>query len=638
MEYKFLNNINSPEDLKKLHKSDLEEYAVELRDFIITSVSKTGGHLASSLGAVELTIALHYVFDTPTDKLLWDVGHQAYPHKIITGRRDEFHTLRKYKGVSGFTKRSESEYDAFGTGHASTTISAGLGMATARDIKGEDFEVLSIIGDGSMTAGMAFEGLNQAGHLDKKFVVILNDNEMSISENVGALSAFLSRRLTGRLATRLKKEIEVFLKSIPMIGGSLTHWLSKAEDSLVTFFTPGMIFEGFGFHYVGPIDGHDLKGLVKLFNEVKNMEGPVFLHIMTKKGKGYKIAEDNPQSYHGVGPFDIVTGKGPAKKTPANPSYTEVFSRSLLEVMDNNKKVVAISAAMPEGTGLDKIKNKMPERFFDVGIAEQHALTFAAGLACEDVIPVCAIYSTFMQRAFDQVMHDVCLQKLPVIMAMDRAGLVGADGPTHHGSFDISFLRSQPNLIFAAPKDGAELRDLLHSSVDYKMPVALRYPRGNTPDELPNYDGGDVTLIEAGKGELLKEGKDVTIVALGVFVETAMEAEKLLKEKGINAEVINGRFIKPLDEDLIINSVKKTGRLVTIEENALQGGFGSAVIELLSDKNINCLVTRMGLPDKFIEHGTQDELRDALGLNAEGISKKAFELVTDGKNAEQIAN
>lgn len=635
MEYKFLNNINSPADLKKLDKSELEEYAAELRDFIITSVSETGGHLASSLGAVELTIALHYVFDTPTDKLLWDVGHQAYPHKIITGRKDEFHTLRKYKGVSGFTKRSESEYDAFGTGHASTTISAGLGMATARDIKGEDFEVLSIIGDGSMTAGMAFEGLNQAGHLEKKFVVILNDNEMSISENVGALSAFLSRRLTGRLATRLKKEIEVFLKSIPMIGGSLTHWLSKAEDSLVTFFTPGMIFEGFGFHYVGPIDGHDLKGLVKLFTEVKEMEGPIFLHIMTKKGKGYKIAEDNPKSYHGVGPFDISTGKGPQKTAPSNPSYTSVFSKSLLEVMESNEKVAAITAAMPEGTGLDKIKDKMPERFFDVGIAEQHALTFAAGLACENVVPVVAIYSTFMQRAYDQVMHDVCLQKLPVVMALDRAGLVGADGPTHHGAFDISFLRSQPNLVFAAPKDGAELRDLLHSSVEYGLPVAIRYPRGNTPDESPT---GEVGHIKAGTGELLVEGKDVTIVALGVFVDTAIKAEKLLKEKGISAEIINGRFIKPLDEDLILKSVKKTGKLITIEENALEGGFGSAVLEMLSDKKINCLVTRMGLPDKFIEHGTQDELRDALGLNAEGISDKAYELVTDGKNAEQIAN
>lgn len=622
---KLLNNIDSPADLKKLKKQELPKLAFEIRELLVESVAKTGGHLASSLGAVELTIALHYALDTPRDKLIWDVGHQAYPHKILTGRRDSFSTLRQQGGIGGFTKPSESEYDTTISGHSATSISSGLGIAAAMDLKGEKRKVACVIGDGSLTAGLAFEGLNQAGHLGKDIIVVLNDNEMSISENVGALSAFLSRKLTGRFASRIKNEVESFASSIPRIGKGLASIVKKAEDSLITFLTPGMIFEGLGFHYVGPVDGHDIGELLSTLKDVSDIKGPVLIHVLTKKGKGYLPAERQPSLFHGIGPFDAVTGE---PKKPSKPviSYTEVFSRSMLEIAENDKRVVAITAAMPGGTGLSKFAEKYPDRFFDVGIAEQHAVTFASGLARKGFVPVTALYSTFMQRAYDQVFHDICLEGLPIVLALDRAGIVGADGPTHHGLFDISLLRHLPGMIVAAPRDANELRDMLHSAVNYGCPVSIRYPRGSAVGEAGS---GRTTTLEPGQAELLKEGGDLTIVALGTMVEPAQNAVRNLEASGIACALIDARFVKPLDGEMILEHAAISGRVLTVEENALQGGFGSAVLELFEENNLKVDVKRMGVPDSFIEQGTQAELRAALGLDAKGI-EKAARLLLDG--------
>ncbi|MBI5893891.1 MAG: 1-deoxy-D-xylulose-5-phosphate synthase [Deltaproteobacteria bacterium] len=633
---KILDTINNPNDLKKLQPEELPVLAEELRQEIIKVVSSTGGHLASSLGAVELTIALHYSFNTPKDKIVWDVGHQAYSHKILTGRRDAFKTLRQFDGISGFPKPSESDYDAFIAGHSSTSISASLGMACARDIKNETYKVISVIGDGSMTAGIAFEGLNQAGHLKKDMIVILNDNEMSISENVGALSAFLSRKITGRFATRLKKEVESFFEYIPKIGKGLVHLAKRAEDSLITLLTPGMLFEGLGFHYIGPIDGHDINQLLTTLNDAKELKGPILIHIITKKGKGYAPAEKQPSVFHGVGQFDIKTGE--LKKSKDNLlSYTDVFSNALLELAEENPKVVAITAAMPEGTGLDRFAKKIPDRFFDVGIAEQHAITFAAGLAKEGFVPVAAIYSTFLQRAYDQVLHDVCLQNLPVVLALDRAGIVGADGPTHHGVFDFSFLRHIPNIVIMSPKDENELKALLKTAVDCGRPAVIRYPRGKSYGMRSAEFGirgipvgeAEVLLVPAGFKQGM-DGNDIAIIAIGVSVYPALDAAKRLEKDGIKATVVNARFVKPIDENLIITLAKKTGRLLTVEENVLEGGFGSAVIELLEKNNIaDCFVKRIGIPDRFIEHGSQEKLRKILGLDADGIEKTAREMLSN---------
>jgi 1-deoxy-D-xylulose-5-phosphate synthase len=612
---RLLDKIEGPQDLKKLGLEELPQLASEIRELIIETVSEMGGHLASSLGAVEIAIALHYVFDTPSDKLIWDVGHQSYPHKVLTGRKEAFKTLRKLDGISGFPKPSESPFDCFGTGHSSTSISAGLGMAAARDLKGEGYKVISVIGDGSMTAGLAFEGLNQAGHLKRDFIVLLNDNEMSISKNVGALSSFLSRKITGPFATRVKKEIEGFIKSIPKIGDGLVNFVKKAEDSLITLLTPGMLFEGLGFHYVGPIDGHDIGALVKTLEDIRHLDRPVLVHVLSKKGKGYEPAEKEPSRFHGVGPFDAKTGRA---SRSSKLTYTNVFSSTLLEIAERNEKVVAITAAMPEGTGLNKFAEKYPERFFDVGIAEQHAITFAAGLVKEGFIPVAAIYSTFLQTAYDDVLHDVCLQGLPVVIAMDRAGIVGADGPTHHGLFDISYLRHMPGMVLAAPKDECELRQMLFSAINYKRPTAIRYPRGVCHGKDLS---GPVNEIPPGKAEVLKEGKDITILALGTMVYPALEAARRLEGAGIKAGVVNARFVKPLDEGCIKELARSTGRLLTVEENALQGGFGSAVLEFLQEHNIACEVKRLGVPDRFVEHGTQAELRALIGLDTEGIEK-----------------
>lgn len=625
-----LENIDSPADLKKLKLQELPELASELRSFIIDTVSEAGGHLASSLGAVELAVALHYVLNAPEDRIIWDVGHQAYAHKILTGRRKEFHTLRKLGGVSGFPRPSESPFDAFAVGHSSTSISAALGMAAARDLSGGKHKVVSVIGDGSLTAGLSFEGLNQAGHLRKDLIVILNDNEMSISKNVGALSTFLSRKITGRFATKFKMEVESFIKSIPRIGERLVGIAKRAEDSLITLLTPGMLFEGLGFHYIGPIDGHDIASLVDTLRDVSELKGPVLVHVLTKKGKGYPPAEEDPASFHGVGPFIIATGK---PKGEAKPSYTNVFSSTLIEIAEKDKRVVAITAAMPEGTGLSMFAERFPDRFFDVGIAEQHALTFAGGLAKDGFIPVTAIYSTFLQRAYDEVFHDVCLQNLPVVIAMDRAGIVGADGATHHGLFDISFLRHLPNMALVAPKDAEELRHLLFSAINYNRPVAIRYPRGacaglDTSKALKE--------IPIGTAEVLKSG-EVCILALGTMVQPALEASSRLEKEGIKAGVVNCRFVKPLDEGCILKMASSPQGIVTVEENALQGGFGSAVMELLEEHSIKCPVRRIGVPDEFIEHGTQEELRAQLGLDAEGIVRAVRLFVSENKKALKLA-
>jgi 1-deoxy-D-xylulose-5-phosphate synthase len=617
--YQHLTHIESPADLKKLKPEQLPELAAEVRRFLLDMVSVTGGHLGSNLGTVELSIALLYCFDSPRDKIVWDVGHQAYTHKILTGRRDRFHTQRQYKGLSGFPKPSESEHDAFGVGHSSTSISAALGMAAAADLAGSRNQAIAVIGDGSLTGGMAFEALNQAGHLKKNLVVILNDNEMSISKNVGAFSSFISRKMTGKYFRDLKKEMQGLLRNIPAIGSDILHFAKRAENSLKGFLTPGSLFEALGFDYLGPLDGHDLEQLVEVFNNIRELDGPLLVHVMTTKGKGYQPAEDNPAKFHGVGAFDIATGKGAAKASVK--SYTEVFGETIVELAEQDPTIVAITAAMRDGTGLKTFSERFPKRFFDVGIAEQHGMTFAAGLAAEGFRPVAAIYSTFVQRAYDQVFHDICLQKLPVTIAMDRAGLVGDDGPTHHGVLDYSFLRHLPGLTLMAPKDENELRHMLKTAVCSGVPISLRYPRGvGQGVELDR----DLKTLKIGKGELLREGSDLCIIAIGSTVYPALQAAQALEGQGISAGVVNARFIKPLDADLILSVAASCGRIMTVEENVLQGGFGCAVLELLNDGNLqHVAIKRLGIPDRFVEHGSQARLRQDLGIDADGIAAAA---------------
>lgn len=618
-----LETIDSPTDLKKLKPEQLPELAAEVREFLLETVSSTGGHLGSNLGTVELSIAMHYCFDSPNDKIIWDVGHQAYTHKILTGRRDLFHTQRQYKGISGFPKRSESEHDAFGVGHSSTSISAGLGMAAAASLNGKRNHAIAVIGDGSLTGGMAFEALNQAGHLKKNLIVILNDNEMSISRNVGAFSTFISRKMTGRYYRDLKKEMQVLLKNIPAFGTDILQFARRAENSLKGFLTPGSLFEALGFDYLGPLDGHNLPQLVEVFNNINELDGPLLVHVMTTKGKGYKPAEETPAKFHGVGAFDVATGKGAPKL--AVKSYTDLFGETLVQLAEEDEKIVAITAAMPEGTGLNPFLQRFPERFFDVGIAEQHAMTFAAGLAADGFRPVVAIYSTFVQRAYDQVFHDISLQQLPVTIAMDRSGLVGDDGPTHHGVFDISYLRHLPGLTVMAPKDENELRHMLKTAIYSDVPITLRYPRGaGYGVELDH----ELKCLEIGKGEQLLDGNDLTIVAIGATVYPALKAAEALRLSGINAGVINARFVKPLDLELILGAARRTGRIMTVEENALQGGFGSAVLEALYDNNLQDVkVKRLGIPDHYIEQGSQAQLRKDVGIDAEGILAAAVEFM-----------
>ncbi len=623
-----LDNISNPGDLKKLSREDLVALAAELRQEIIAVVSKNGGHLAPSLGVVDLTIALHYAFDTPKDRVIWDVGHQAYAHKLLTGRRERFHTLRQHGGISGFPKREESPYDQFDVGHASTSISAALGMIAARDIKGENHRVIAVIGDGSISAGLAFEGLNQAGHLKKNLVVVLNDNEMSISPNVGALSAYLNRLMTGNFYTRLRQETKSFLQGIPKIGVSMFNLAKKAEESLKGLMAPGLLFEELGFQYVGPIDGHRIDHLLDTFNNIKDFTWPVLVHVVTKKGKGCEFAENDPARYHGTPAFDPCTGK-PVSKKESVLSYTEVFGQTMVKLAEDNSRIVAISAAMPDGTGLDTFASKYPDRFFDVGIAEPHGVTFACGLAVEGLHPVAAIYSTFMQRAYDQVVHDLCLQNLPVTLALDRAGLVGEDGPTHHGVFDLAYLRHLPNMVIMAPRDENELQHMIKTAVEYAGPAAVRYPRGagvGVPMDQ------ELKALEVGKAEALRDGSDLVILAVGAMVHPSLEAADRLKAEGISVAVVNARFVKPLDEELILQTARKTGRVVTVEEHALAGGFGSAVLECLESNGLAGIKAhRIGLPDAFIEHGSQKVLRRKYGLDAEGIYASAREFLASAK-------
>ncbi|AEH23495.1 1-deoxy-D-xylulose-5-phosphate synthase [Thermodesulfobacterium geofontis OPF15] len=618
---KFLKMINSPEDLKKLKISHLKALAEEIRSYIIEVVSKNGGHLAPNLGVVELTLALHYVFNSPKDKIIWDVGHQCYTHKIITGRRDQFPTLRKYNGLAGFPKRSESPHDILDTGHSSTSISAALGLVTALRMKGEEGKVIAVIGDGSITAGLAFEGLNNAGYRKEDLIVILNDNEMCISPSVGALSSFVSKRLTGNLARFIKREIEKMAHKFPG-GESVISLLKKGEDIFKMAITPGALFTALNFEYIGPVDGHDLETLIEILENIKRMKGPILFHVITKKGKGYPYAEKDPEIFHGVGPFEIKTGK--ILKSDEAPSYTEVFGKTILRLAEMEPKIVAITAAMRLGTGLKAFSEKYPDRFFDVGICEQHAVTFATGLALGGYIPICAIYSTFLQRAYDQIIHDVALNNVKVIFAIDRGGLVGEDGPTHHGSFDLSYLRLIPNLTIMAPKDENELQHMLYSALKYPGPVAIRYPRSAGEGVELDWEFKEIPL---GKAELIKDGKDLTIIAIGNLVYQALKAAEDLEKENISIAVINARFIKPLDEDLILDFAKKTGKIITIEENTLIGGFGSAVCELLADRNIPVKIKRIGLPDKFIEHGDLKTLKRKYGLTSETLKKIALELL-----------
>lgn len=621
---RLLSQIDSPDDLRKMRLMDLPPLAEEIREEIIRTVSKVGGHLASNLGVVELTLALHYVFDTPRDRLVWDVGHQTYAHKLITGRRQNFETLRQCGGICGFPRREESSYDAFGTGHSGTSISAALGMAQARCLKGEGHKVIAVIGDGSMTAGLAFEGLNQAGAMAKDLIVVLNDNELSISPNVGALSSYLNRLMTGQLATRFRDEIKSFLKRLPAIGDPAIKWVKYAEEAFKGFFLPGLLFEELGFKYVGPLPGHKIDDLVETLRNVRQLRGPILVHVITSKGKGYSPAEKDPVTFHGVGPFhpesgEIIKPKGGCL------SYTEVFGQTMVKLGRENPCLIGITAAMPQGTGLDAFAGEFPDRFFDVGIAEQHGITFAAGLAAEGFIPVVAIYSTFMQRAYDQILHDVCLQKLPVVLALDRGGIVGADGPTHHGLFDFSYLRHIPNLVVMAPKDENELQHMLQTAARCGQPVSLRYPRGNgwggvldsEPKELP-----------IGKAEVLERGKDMAILAIGSTVRPALKAASMLRARSITATVVNARFVKPLDGDLIASLAEETKCFLTVEENALQAGFGSAVLELLEEKHLTGITCkRLGIPDTFVEHGSQEILRHKYGIDAEGIFQAALTLL-----------
>jgi 1-deoxy-D-xylulose-5-phosphate synthase len=616
-----LNSIDSPADIKGLSLNQLQDLAEEIRWKIIETTSKTGGHLAPSLGTVELSIALHYVFDTPRDKIIWDVGHQAYTHKLLTGRRNQFHTLRTHGGISGFPKRAESPYDAFDTGHSSTSISAGLGISTAKCLTGEKRKVISVIGDGSLTGGMAFEGLNQAGHTEKDLIVVLNDNAMSIAPNVGAFSSFISRKMTGKRFVNFKKDLENFIKSLPGVGENILNFARKSEDSFLAFFTPGMMFEAFKFKYIGPIQGHRLDRLIETFGNTDNLHGPLLIHVLTQKGKGYEFAEKDPAHFHGVGSFDVLTGAPPPKKpTKSVPSYTGVFGKTMMDLASRNDRLFAITAAMPEGTGLTAYAKAFPRRFLDVGIAEQHAVTFAAGLATEGFHPVVAIYSTFLQRAFDQIIHDVCLPNLPVVFALDRAGVVGEDGPTHHGQFDVSYLRSLPNITIMAPKDENELRHMLFTAFCHSGPVAIRYPRGSGLG-VPLDD--EYQKLPMGEIEILKEGKDLQVLAFGSMVYPSLEAARFLEKEGLSAGVLNCRFAKPMDPKIAALAAP-SGRLLVVEENVRMGGLGGGVLELLNDMGErDIMVRRMGLPDLFVEQGPAGLLRKNLGLDAEGIMKEA---------------
>ncbi|MGI8786653.1 MAG: 1-deoxy-D-xylulose-5-phosphate synthase [Pyrinomonadaceae bacterium] len=625
---RFLSEINSPKDLRELRVEDLQEVADEVRQFILETTSRVGGHTGASLGAVELAVAMHYAFDTPNDRLVWDVGHQAYAHKILTGRRDELHTIKRYGGLSGFLRRDESEYDTFGAGHASTSLSAALGMAIARDRKGEDFHVCALIGDSSLAGGMAMEALNQAGHLKSRLIVLLNDNDMSIAPAVGALTRYLNRIKEAQSYHRLKEEVGDTLESVPGFGNQLRRAAKTFKDAIAAAVLPGALVNELGFKYIGYVDGHNVPMLVRALEEAKKIDdGPVIVHALTTKGKGFPNPEKNYYAYHATGPYDLKTGLPHKSAKPAPPQYTQVFGQTMCELMERDEKIVALTAAMPDGTGVDKILEKFPERAFDVGIAEQHAITFCAGMACEGLKPVAAIYSTFLQRAFDQIIHDVCLQNLNVTFAMDRAGIVGADGPTHHGLLDIAYLRGYPNIVLMSPKDERELRDMLLTAIEHPAPAAIRYPRGSGV-------GVDISekprKLEIGKSEILRDAAgEAAIIALGSMVYPALQAAENLEKDGIEATVVNARFIKPLDAELILALAATKRFIITVEEAYLAGGFGSAVMELLEENNLldKVKIVRMGVPDRIITHGDPKLLLAKYGLDADGIYQKVKETV-----------
>ena len=608
-----LEKIKKPNDIHKIPLSDFPQLADEIRAFLIESVSKTGGHLASNLGVVELTLALHNVLDFPEDKLIWDVGHQAYTHKILTGRKEEFSTLRKEGGLSGFPKRKESDCDSFDAGHSSNSISAGLGYVRARDLLGQKYHVVSVIGDGALTGGMAYEALNNAANLDTNFIIIINDNNMSISKNVGGMSNYLSALRTAEVYTGMKMKVTKTVKKIPKVGTSMVDTMRRTKNSIKQLFIPGMLFEDMGLTYLGPVDGHDMRLMMRLFNEAKRVKGPVVVHVLTEKGHGYEPARKQPDRFHGTGPFEISTGESLAK--PGAPYYTDVFSMAMCEMGKANKKVTAITAAMPEGTGLKRFAKAYPERFFDVGIAEEHAVSFAAGLALGGMIPVAAIYSSFLQRAVDQLLHDVCMQKLHVVLAVDRAGLVGADGETHQGNFDISYLSMMPNLTLMAPKNGWELGEMLKFAVDGDGPFAIRYPRGTAYQGLSEFK----TPIEMGKSEVLFRGKKIAILALGSMVEVCEKVYRQLTELGYEPTFVNVRFVKPLDTKLLDELSKDHGLFVTVEENVKNGGFGEHVCAYMEACHPKCRVLPVAIWDRFVDHGSVDSLRAKIGLSAPEI-------------------
>ncbi|MFQ5449736.1 MAG: 1-deoxy-D-xylulose-5-phosphate synthase [Nitrospinaceae bacterium] len=613
-----LDHIKGPEDVKKIQQEELPRLAKEIRNTLLQVISKTGGHLASNLGIVELTLALHYVFDSPEDKFVWDVGHQTYVHKLLTGRRERFSTIRQYQGLCGFTKREESEHDHWNCGHGGTSISAALAFAKARDLKHENRKVVAIIGDGSLTAGMAFEGLNHTGHLRNDMIVVLNDNEMSISANVGGMSAHLSKILTGQVMTKIKQEIDQLLLAIPGIGKDISRYAHRIDEAIKGVFIPGRLFEDLGFRYIGPIDGHDVDALIDTFTSIKDLKGPTLMHVVTRKGKGYELAEEKADVWHGAKPFDIATGQFVKKK--ANPAYTAVFAEALIDLAREDEKIIGITAAMPDGTGISKFGKVFPERTFDVGMAEQHGVSFAGALSIEGFRPVAAIYSTFLQRAYDQVVHDICLMNLPVTFAMDRAGIVGEDGATHQGFYDIAFLRTLPNMVLMAPKDENELRHMLKTAIYHHGPAALRYPRGSG---LGVPLDAEIKTLEIGKGEVVREGHDIAVFAYGHMVQPAREVADLLKNEGISVAVINARFAKPVDKDLLHQFAGITRCFVTIEEHSLKGGFGSAILEAVQEENLSSqvMVKCIGLGDIVLEHGAPNLQRKDLKLDPDGLSE-----------------
>ncbi|HEX8494110.1 MAG TPA: 1-deoxy-D-xylulose-5-phosphate synthase [Pyrinomonadaceae bacterium] len=638
-EMKFLQTINSPADLRRLRPEQLQDVANEIRQFILETMARIGGHTGASLGAVELGVALHYAFDTPTDRVVWDVGHQAYAHKILTGRRDQLSTIKQYGGLSGFLKREESEYDTFGAGHASTSLSAALGMAIARDRQNQSHHVCAIIGDASLAGGMAMEAINQAGHLKTRLIVLLNDNEMSIAPAVGALTGYLNRLRGAQGYHRFKDEVGETLLSIPTFGERLHHAAKTVKDALAAAVLPGALVSELGFKYIGYVDGHNPRALVAALREAQQVkDGPVIVHALTTKGKGYPAGEKNYYAWHATGPFELATGQPIKSAKPSAPAYTAVFGKTMCELMAKDESIVALTAAMPDGTGIDQVLEEFPERAFDVGIAEQHCVTFAGGMACEGLKPVVAVYSTFLQRAFDQVMHDICIQKLNVTFAMDRAGIVGGDGPTHHGLLDIAYLRPMPNMIVMAPKDEGEMRDMMLTAIEYNGPAALRYPRGNGV-------GCDISrapqVLEIGKGEILRDGGgDVAIVAYGSMVYPSLKAAEQLAADRIETTVVNARFVKPLDAELLLALARTRRLIVTVEEAYLAGGFGSALMELLEENGLQdqVRVVRMGVPDRLVTHGDPKLLLAKYGLDADGIYtrvKESIEVLEDRRAKRQ---